>query len=162
VAFSLTQRAGAHAFAAAVAVLLCTSAAQAGDAPRPSASASAPDFKWIAGKLPSDVASDSRFRAAFNEMRPNEWRRIVERLGVGDASGVTLQNGYYFAEACKPHACGTDYAAFAIDAATGKGDVMYRATVDEASGKSITRSFAWPELPIAATPLAAWAKSKGL
>ncbi|MCE4540880.1 MULTISPECIES: hypothetical protein [unclassified Caballeronia] len=120
------------------------------------------DVKWMVGKLPSEVVGDQRFRKAFNELRPNEWKRIVERFGASDIAGVQLKDGFYFASGCKQHACSSDLAAFAISASTGEGSVMYRATVNEATGKTVTRSFSPPDTPIERTPLAAWAKENAL
>ncbi|MFM0517190.1 DUF4236 domain-containing protein [Caballeronia jiangsuensis] len=116
-----------------------------------------PAFEWLIGKAPSAVVDDPRFRAAFSRVGPKEWRRISERLDVSDASGIQLKNGFYFAEGCKAHFCGSDIAAFAIDASTGKGDVLYRTTFDQPLGKSITRTFSWANMPSSATPLAPWA-----
>jgi|GEM_PF-1370780 len=123
---------------------------------------SVPNFSWLVGRMPWAIVKDERFRSAFNHVPANEWKRIADRLAVTDAGGVELRNGYYFAEGCKAHYCGSDIAAFAINATTGRGSVIYRAAWDQAQGKSITRRFVWPDTPIELTPLAEWATSNGL
>lgn len=120
------------------------------------------DFGWLVGKYPSDVVKDRRFRAAFNHVSRNEWKKIADRLAVTDAAGIQLKDGYYFGAGCRAHLCGSDIAAFAINEATGKGDVIYKDTVDNASGSAVANGFAWGDMPISSTPLANWAKSNDM
>jgi Protein of unknown function (DUF4236) len=120
------------------------------------------DFGWLVGKYPSDVVKNRRFRAAFNHVSRNEWKKITDRLAVTDAAGIQLRDGYYFGAGCKAHLCGSDIAAFAINEATGKGDVIYKDTVDNASGDAMANGFAWSDMPIGSTPLADWAKSNNM
>ncbi|MDR5809842.1 hypothetical protein [Caballeronia sp. LZ019] len=120
------------------------------------------NFSWLVGKMPWGVVKDKRFRSAFNHVPANEWKTIADRLAVTDAGGIQFRNGYYFAEGCKAHFCGSDLAAFAINAATGRGIVIYKAAWDQPAGKSVTRRFLWPDTPIELTPLAEWATSNGL
>jgi uncharacterized protein YecT (DUF1311 family) len=47
---------------------------------------------------------------------------------------------------------------FAINASMGKGDLIFRETVDYTTGKTVVRSFVWSDLPLESTPLAEWAK----
>ncbi|AIY40561.1 serine protease [Collimonas arenae] len=117
------------------------------------------DFSWLIGKYPQDVINDRRFRHAFNNVSPNEWRKIADRLVVTNAAGIQSMDGYYFGTGCKAHFCGTDDAAFAINAATGKGDLIYKETNDY---KAVANRFAWSDMPITSTPLAAWARSNGM
>jgi hypothetical protein len=117
------------------------------------------DFRWLVGKFPSNVVKDRRFRAAFNHVPGNEWNKIADRLAVTDAAGIQLKDGYYFGAGCKAHLCGSDNAAFAINEATGNGDVIYKETVDYKSGRAVAKRFAWSDMPVSSTPLADWAKS---
>ncbi|MQR01118.1 DUF4236 domain-containing protein [Glaciimonas soli] len=120
------------------------------------------DFKWLIGKYPSDVVNDRRFRAAFNDVSPNEWRKIADRLAVTNADGIQSKDGYYFGDGCKAHFCDSDNAAFAINEATGKGDVIYKESSDFTSNKMVANGFVWSDTPIASTPLVAWANSNGM
>jgi hypothetical protein len=121
-----------------------------------------PDFTWLTGKYPSDVVKDRRFRTAFAGVSRAEWKKIEERLAVTNMAGITLKDGYYFGEGCKAHFCDSDKAAFAIAEATGKGDLIYKETVNYTTGKAVANRFAWNELPISATPLTDWAKSNDM
>ncbi|WP_175944819.1 DUF4236 domain-containing protein [Caballeronia sp. BCC1704] len=121
-----------------------------------------PDFAWLVGKQPWEAVKDQRFRAAFNHVPRMEWKRFSDRLALSDSKGIQLKDGYYFAEGCKAHSCNTDIAAFAISAATGKGDLIYATTPDQPSGKSVGHAFSWTDMPVASTPLAAWLTLNGL
>ncbi|WP_082163570.1 lysozyme inhibitor LprI family protein [Caballeronia mineralivorans] len=120
------------------------------------------DLTWLAGKYPSDVVNDRRFRAAFNHVPQGEWKKIADRLVITNSAGIQLKDGYYFGEGCKAHLCGSDKAAFAINAATGKGDVIYKQTVGCPSGKAVANGFAWNDMSIGSTPLSAWALSNDM
>lgn len=118
------------------------------------------DFSWLAGKYPSDVVNDKRFRSAFNGISRTEWRKISERLAVTNSAGMQLQGGYMVAQGCKEHACNSDQAAFAINVATGKGVIIVK-EISSSSGNASTRSYQWPDLPLSATPLASWVQENG-
>jgi uncharacterized protein len=146
-------------------------AAQATPAPTPSAAQTPPaapavqsssGFSWLIGKHPSDVVNDPLFRAAFSGAPAQDWQKIADRLAVADANGIQLQNGFYVGSGCMAHACDSDDAAFAIDAANGRGDVIYRETSDDPDGKTSVRGYAWRDVPVSSTPLLAWATSKGI
>jgi hypothetical protein len=117
------------------------------------------DFDWLVGKSPFDVVGDKRFRAAFNHISRSDWKKFVDRLTVASASGIYEKDGYFVGEGCKAHACASDNAAFAINAATGKGDIVFRETVDVSTGKSVSRVVTWKDLPLESTPLADWLKA---
>jgi hypothetical protein len=70
-----------------------------------------------------------------------------------------VKDGYIVGEGCKAHACASDNAAFAINEATGKGDIVFRETVDATAGKSLAKYVTWKDLPFDATPLADWFKA---
>lgn len=117
-------------------------------------------FDWMIGKNPYEVLNDRRFKNAFKGISRNEWKKITDLIAV--ASKITFQNGYYVGSGCKAHMCGSDMAAFAISKATGRGDMTYQETVDFNSNKTAVRNFSWPDIPIASTPLADWARSSGV
>ncbi|APR37239.1 DUF4236 domain-containing protein [Paraburkholderia sp. SOS3] len=118
-----------------------------------------PDFSWLVGKYPSDVATDKRFRAAFNHISRADWKKFVDRLAVNDAAGIQRKDGYIVGEGCKAHLCNSDNAAFVINATTGRGDIVFRETVDYSSGKAVVKSVTWKDLPLESTPLADWIQS---
>lgn len=115
------------------------------------------DFSWLAGKYPSDVVNDRRFRSAFNGISRTEWKKIAERLAVTNSASIQSQDGYMVAQGCKEHACNSDQAAFAINLATGKGLIIVKET-SSSSGNTSTRAYQWTDLPLSATPLASWAQ----
>ncbi|WP_232465456.1 lysozyme inhibitor LprI family protein [Burkholderia ubonensis] len=117
------------------------------------------DFGWMVGKLPADVVTDKRFRAAFNRASKADWKRFVDRLGGANSRGIELRDGFLVGQGCRADACGSDTAAFAIEASTGKGDFVFRETVDPASGKTIIKRVTWKDLPVDSTPLAEWVHS---
>ncbi|WP_334039773.1 DUF4236 domain-containing protein [Burkholderia ambifaria] len=117
------------------------------------------DFGWMVGKLPADVVTDKRFRATFNHASKADWKRFVDRLAVANSRGIELRDGFLVGQGCKAGACGSDAAAFAIDVSTGKGDFVFRETVDHASGKAIIKRVTWKDLPLDSTPLAEWVHS---
>jgi uncharacterized protein DUF4236 len=116
-------------------------------------------FSWLVGKSPSDVVNNPRFRAAFNHASRSDWRKIADRLVVTSGSGIESKDGYIVGQGCKAHFCASDMAAFAINEATGKGDVIFKQTVDFSTGKSVVKSVVWGDMPLESTPLADWAKS---
>lgn len=59
------------------------------------------------------------------------------------------------------YACSSEQAAFAISEATGKGDLVLIETPDSSNG-AIVKTYQWPGLPIEETPLADWARQRGL
>ncbi|WP_286866441.1 DUF4236 domain-containing protein [Herbaspirillum sp. UBA812] len=113
-------------------------------------------FSWIQGMSPSEAVKDPRFKSAFNAVSASDWKKIVERLDVSDVAGIQFKNGFYLAQGCKEHACDSDSAAFAIKRDTGKGVIAYRDSGDSGAVKASIRSFAWPDLILAATPLKPW------
>lgn len=140
--------------------------ATAKDVPATAASASATatnanhrgtDFSWLVGKYPSDVVNDRRFRAAFRNVPRTDWERIAERLAVTNSAGIQSKDGYLFGQGCKAHSCSTDQAAFAINEATGKGDLVFSETRNSSS-TTLVKAYQWPELPISGTPLVGWAQ----
>lgn len=118
-----------------------------------------PDFSWLVGKYPSDVATDKRFRATFNHVSRADWKKIVDRLAVTNSAGIQMKDGYMVGDGCKKHACDSDKAAFAINMSTGKGDIVFKETVDYSSGRAVVKSVAWKDLPLESTPLADWIQS---
>ncbi|MFV8631150.1 DUF4236 domain-containing protein, partial [Ralstonia pseudosolanacearum] len=114
-------------------------------------------FGWLAGKYPSDVVNDHRFRAAFNGISRGDWKKIAERLLVANAAGIQSKDGYLVGAGCMAHACSSDQAAFAINEATGKGDLIFFETPGS-SNDIVVRKYQWPGLPIDKTPLADWAQ----
>lgn len=120
-----------------------------------------PDFSWLAGKHPSEVLKDVRFKSAFNAVSSGEWKKIAERLNVSDINGIQFKDGYLVAEGCKAHFCDSDSAAFAINSATGKGVVVYRESNEGGGGAQRMRSFSWPGLSLTTTPLKAWLAANG-
>jgi hypothetical protein len=116
------------------------------------------DFSWLMGKYPSDVATDKRFRAAFNHVSRADWKKIMERLAVTNSAGIQMKDGYMVGDGCKAHACNSDNAAFVINTTTGKGDIVFRETVDS-SGRAVVKSVTWKDLPLESTPLADWIQS---
>jgi hypothetical protein len=118
-----------------------------------------PDFGWLVGKHPFDVVADKRFRTAFNHISRADWKKFVDRFAVSDSPGIYVRDGYIVGEGCKARACASDNAAFAINEATGKGDIVFRETVDAATGKSRAKYVTWKDLPFDATPLADWLKA---
>lgn len=125
------------------------------------ASRSGTDFGWLVGKYPSHVVNDRRFRAAFRNISRADWEKIAERLAVTNSAGIQSKNGYIVAQGCKAHSCGTDQAAFAINEATGKGDLVFSETLTSSSN-AMVKGYQWPELPISETPLAGWARENGM
>lgn len=117
------------------------------------------DFGWLIGKAPYDVVGDKRFRAAFSHISRADWKKFVDRLTVSSASGIYEKDGYIMGEGCKPHECASDNAAFAINVATGKGDIVFRETADASTGKSAAKVVTWKALPLESTPLADWLKA---
>ena len=117
------------------------------------------DFGWLIGKAPYDVVGDKRFRAAFSHISRADWKKFVDRLTVSSASGIYEKDGYIMGEGCKPHECASDNAAFAINEVKGKGDIVFRETVDASAGKSIAKVVTWKDLPLDSTPLADWLKA---
>ncbi|MEX3930067.1 DUF4236 domain-containing protein [Paraburkholderia sp. BR10936] len=117
------------------------------------------DFGWLLGKSPHDVVGDKRFRAAFSHVSRADWKKFVDRITVSSASGIYEKDGYIMGEGCKPHECVSDNAAFAINAATGKGDIVFRETADASTGKSASKVVTWKDLPLESTPLADWLKA---
>ena len=49
------------------------------------------DFSWLAGRYPSDVVNDRRFRSAFNGISRTEWKKISERLAVTNSASIQSQ-----------------------------------------------------------------------
>jgi len=142
--------------------------ATAKDVPATAASATATnanhrgtDFSWLVGKYPSDVVNDRRFRAAFRNVPHTDWERIAERLAVTNSAGIQSKDGYLFGQGCKAHSCSTDQAAFAINEATGKGDLVFSETLNSSS-TALVKAYQWPELPISGTPLVGWAQDTGI
>lgn len=115
------------------------------------------DFSWLVGKYPSDVVNDRRFRAAFKGISRADWEKISERLVVTNSAGIQSKDGFLFGQGCKAHFCNTDQAAFAINEATGKGDLVFSET-PASSNNAVVKGYQWPELPITKTPLADWAR----
>ena len=128
----------------------------------PAPSHSEIDFTWLVGKPPSDAVKDRRFKAAFNGVSAAAWKKIADRLTVSNVGGVQVKDGYYFGAGCKAHFCDSDIAAFAINQVIGKGDVIYKETTDYNSNEAVAKGFIWTDLPIDATPLAAWAISNNM
>jgi hypothetical protein len=116
------------------------------------------DFGWMIGKSPSDVVNDKRFRAAFNHVSRNDWKKVADRLAVTTSGGLEVKNDYIVGEGCKAHSCASDSAAFAINVTTGKGDLVFR-EIDHATGQMTRKTLAWSELPLDSTPLAGWGVS---
>lgn len=123
------------------------------------ASSAAPDVKgetesnplaWLVGKYPSEVVNDKRFRAAFNRVSKSDWKKISDRLAVTNGL-IQVKDGFLSGAGCMAHRCGSDQAAFAIDAATGKGTVAYQ---DSGGSEPAVKAFAWPEKPLSDTPIA--------
>lgn len=137
---------------AAVASAVSGTAIGQGDSPRS-------DFSWLVGKYPSDVVTDKRFRTAFNHVSRADWKKFVDRTIVTSAGGIYEKDGFIVGEGCKAHVCASDNAAFAISEATGKGDIVFRETVDASAGKSVAKRLTWKDLPLEATPLADWLKA---
>lgn len=125
------------------------------------ASRSGTAFSWLVGKYPSDVVNDRRFRAAFRGISRADWEKIAERLVVTNSAGIQSKDGYIFAQGCKAHSCNTDQAAFAINVATGKGDLVFSET-STSSSNAVVKGYQWPKLPISETPLAGWARENGI
>jgi len=122
----------------------------------------ASDFSWLQGKHPADVVKDTRFKAAFYSISAADWKKIAERLYVSDKDGIQLKNGYYFAEGCMAHFCGSDIAAFSIDKATGRGTVVYKETTDYTTNKANAKGFGWPNASLEGSPIVAWLTSNGM
>ena len=116
-------------------------------------------FGWLVGKYPSDVATDKRFRVAFNHVSRSDWRLFVDRLAVTSSAGIYEKDGFIMGEGCKAHACASDNAAFAINETTGKGDIVYIDAANASVGKAAAKAIIWKELPLASTPLADWLKA---
>ncbi|RKP47504.1 DUF4236 domain-containing protein [Trinickia fusca] len=134
-------------------------ASAAGAAPDDQLGSRHSDFRWLVGRHPVDVVTDKRFRTAFNHMSRADWNKFVDRLTVSNSAGIYVKDGYIVGEGCKAHACASDNAAFAISEATGKGDIVFRETVDAAAGKSRAKYVTSKDLPFNATPLADWLKA---
>jgi len=115
-------------------------------------------FGWMIGKPAFEVVNDRRFRAAFNHVSRDDWKKIAARFALTSSDGILLTDGYLVGKGCKAHACVSETAMFAINASTGKGDLIFRETVDYTTGKTVVRSFVWSDLPLESTPLAEWAK----
>ncbi|WP_322092453.1 DUF4236 domain-containing protein [Paraburkholderia bannensis] len=148
-----SEEAGATSEATASVASAASSATQEGDAAQNS------KFSWLVGKYPYDVVNDKRFRAAFNHMSRADWKKFVDRVTVTSAQGIYTKDGFIVGEGCKALQCASDNGAFAISEATGKGDLVFRETVDANEGKSVARIIAWKGLPLASTPLAEWLKA---
>ncbi len=148
-----SDEAGAMSDAMASAASAASSATQEGDA------AQNTKFSWLVGKYPYDVVNDKRFRAAFNHMSRADWKKFVDRVTVTSAQGIYTKDGFIVGDGCKAHQCTSDNGAFAISEATGKGDIVFRETVDAHEGKSVAKIVAWKDLPLASTPLAEWLKA---
>lgn len=117
------------------------------------------DFAWLIGKAPYDVVGDKRFRAAFGHISRGDWKKIVDRLTVSSAGGIYEKDGYIVGDGCKPHACASDDAAFAINEATGKGEIVFRETDDASAEKSVAKAVTWKNRPLQSTPLIDWLKA---
>ncbi|MFC5431475.1 DUF4236 domain-containing protein [Paraburkholderia denitrificans] len=117
------------------------------------------DFRWLVGKYPSDVVTDKRFRTAFYPISRADWRKFVDRITVTSSGGIYEKDGFIVGEGCKAQACASDNAAFAINEATGKGDIVFRETVDASAGKSVAKRVTWKDLPLESTPLQDWLKA---
>lgn len=116
-------------------------------------------FGWMVGKYPYDVVADKRFRAAFNHISRADWKKLVDRLTVTSASGIYEKDGFIVGEGCKAHLCASDNAAFAINEATGKGDIVFRETADASAANSVVKVVTWKDIPLESTPLADWLKA---
>lgn len=130
-------------------------------ATRADVSRSGGDLSWLVGKNPSDIVNDRRFRAAFSGLSRIDWERAAERLAVTNSSGIERKDGYLFGQGCKAHSCSSDQAAFAINEATGKGDLVLSETLSSSSN-AVVRTYQWRELPLSETPLFAWARETGV
>ncbi|WP_368623420.1 DUF4236 domain-containing protein [Paraburkholderia sp. BR13444] len=139
-----------------------------GDAPETSVSASPStemqgsqprqaesEFSWLAGKSPSDVVNDSRFKAAFRNVSRVEWKKISERLAVSHVVIVQSKDGFLVGEGCMAQGCDSDKAAFAINESTGKGDLIVMETPSSSNSPTF-RTYQWRNMPVAQTPLADW------
>lgn len=79
------------------------------------------------------------------------------RSRIPEAS--SCETAFLVGQGCKASACGSDAAAFATDASTGKGDFAFRETVDPASGKAVIKKVTWKDLPPDSTPCVEWVRS---
>ncbi|MGF6976541.1 hypothetical protein QFZ94_004991 [Paraburkholderia sp. JPY465] len=139
-----------------------------GDAPETSVSASPStemqrsqrtqaesEFSWLAGKSPSDVVNDSRFKAAFRNVSRVEWKKISERLAVSHVAIVQSKDGFLVGEGCMKQGCDSNKAAFAINESTGKGDLIVMETPSSSNSPTFA-TYQWRNMPVAQTPLADW------